>query len=262
MYTIIRGEQVFYSVGNGHFSKEQPSVVFIHGAGMDHSVWVLPARYFARHGYNVIAADLPGHGRSKGSAIDSVSEIADWISELMSALAISEAAIVGHSMGSLIAINFAAHYPEQTRALALLGTSTPMPVTEMLLDAAQDNSHDAFDMVNTWSHSASGQMGGNENPGISMTVSGMRLLERSGDKVLFTDLSACNNFVDGASLAERITAPTLIIAGRQDRMTAAVNAGKLSQIIKTSRLEILDPCGHFMLSEQPNTVLDLLATIV
>jgi pimeloyl-ACP methyl ester carboxylesterase len=165
-------------------------------------------------------------------------------------------------MGSLVALNFAARYPEKTRVLALLGTSTPMSVTDGLLDAARDNHHDAIDMANTWSHSSFGQMGGNENPGLCMTMSGQRLLEKAGKHVLFTDLNACNEFTSGDTLAGQITADTLVIIGEQDRMTAAVDAQNVANTITNSRVIRLNPCGHSMLSEQPNAVLDALATIV
>ena len=137
-----------------------------------------------------------------------------------------------------------------------------MPVTEMLLSAAEANDHDAIDMANTWSHSSFGQMGGNENPGINITMSGQRLFERSSDDVFFTDLNACNEFAVGEELATRVTAPTLLMIGNQDKMTAPVSAAQVATRIDDCRIVKLKPCGHFMLSEQPNAVLDALKTIV
>ena len=165
-------------------------------------------------------------------------------------------------MGSLVALNFAAAYRSKTRALALLGTSTPMPVTDVLLNAAEANDHDAIDMANTWSHSNFGQMGGNENPGINMTMSGQRLIERAAENVFFTDLNACNEFTNGEDLIAKITAPTLLIIADQDKMTAPVEARKVGEKIDNCRIVNLSPCGHSMLSEQPNAVLDALITIV
>lgn len=262
MFTTIDNHKTFFSNGNGTIQPDQANVVFLHGAGMDHTVYVMPARYFARHGYNVYAFDFPGHGLSEGSLCSSIDEFADWTAKAIASLDIENPAIVGHSMGSLIALNFAARYPEQPRSLALLGTSTPMPVADPLLDAARANDHDAIDMANTWSHSAFGQMGGNKSPGISMTMGGQRLLERAADNVFFTDLNACNDFKNGAELAEKITVESLVIVGNQDKMTAPVSALKVADAIPNSRVCRLEPCGHSMLSEQPNAVLDALATIV
>ncbi len=262
MYIKVDDNKTFFSNGTGNLKPEQPGVVFLHGAGMDHSVWVLPSRYFARHNYNVFALDFPGHGRSEGEPLTSIDAMSDWVSKAMGELYVADCAIVGHSMGSLVALNFAARYPEQTRVLALLGPSTPMSVTDGLLTAARDNHHDAIDMANTWSHSSFGHMGGNENPGLCMTMSGQRLLEKAKKDVFFTDLDACNEFTNGDKLAGQITADTLVIIGEQDRMTTAVNAQDVANKITNSRVIRLNPCGHSMLSEQPNAVLDALATIV
>jgi len=262
MYVDINNQKTFFSNGTGTLKEQQPNVIFLHGAGMDHSVWVLPARYFARHGYNVYALDFPGHGRSEGELCESVDALADWVEAVCADLNIGQTAIVGHSMGSLVALNFAARYSQRVRSLSLLGTSTPMPVADPLLHAAEENHHDAIDMANTWSHSAFGQLGGNENPGLCMTLGGQRLLEQANDNVFYIDLNACNNFRNGAELASQIEAETLVIVGNQDKMTAAVSALKVADTIKNSRVVRLDPCGHSMLSEQPNKVLDALATIV
>jgi pimeloyl-ACP methyl ester carboxylesterase len=262
MYTNINNQKTFFSTGSGEQQAGQAAVIFLHGAGLDHTVWVMCSRYFARHGYNVYAFDFPGHGRSQGSLCKTIDEFADWVAQAIDELDIGRPAVVGHSMGSLIALNLAARYPDKVRALALLGTSTPMPVAEQLLGAAQDNSHDAIVMANTWSHSAFGLMGGNETPGMCMAMGGQRLLERAQDDVFFNDLNACNEFTNGAELAQRITAETLIIVGNQDKMTAPISALKVASLISGSQTVRLDPCGHSMLAEQANAVLDALATIV
>jgi pimeloyl-ACP methyl ester carboxylesterase len=262
MYLEVNGEKVFCSNGTGNLQPEQPSVIFLHGAGLDHSIWVAPSRYFARNGYNVFALDFPGHGRSSGSTCSSIEAMADWVRDTMDALQITTSAIVGHSMGSLVALNFAVRYRQRTRTLALLGTSHPMPVSDQLLNAAKDNNHDAIDMANTWSHSKIGQIGGNENPGISMTMSGQRLLERASDDVFYSDLKACNEFTNPMKFAPQVTAETLVIIGLQDKMTAPVNAREVASSIPKCLLVELSPCGHSMLSEQPNAVLDALIEIV
>ena len=263
MFTDVQGQRAFYSNGNGGpLDAARPSVAFIHGGGMEHSVWTLPARYFARHGYNVFAFDLPGHGRSAGKPLTSIGAMADWVKAALDGLGVERAALVGHSMGSLTALSFAARYPDRTRALALLGTSTPMPVAGTLLDAAKADQHDAIDMINAWSYSRLGRMGGNENPGLNMMMGGQRLLEGAAKGVLFADLRACNDFADGEALAAQVRAPTLVIVGDQDRMTAPIKALKLAELIAGARIVRLSPCGHDIMAEQPNETLDALAAIV
>ena len=91
-----------------------PTAVFIHGAEHDHSVWALQSRYFAHHGFNVLAVDLPGHGRSAGPAAHRYRRaMADWLAALLDAAGVRARCVVGHSMGSLVALDFAARYPER-----------------------------------------------------------------------------------------------------------------------------------------------------
>ncbi len=262
MYFEVNGLKTFCSNGSGNLLRDQPAVVFLHGAGLDHSNWVLPARHFARRKFNVFALDLPGHGRSAGSALDSIPSMSEWLRDAVAALDLSQPAVVGHSMGSLVALHFAARYPDSLRVLALLGTSLPMPVSDPLLDAARANHHDAIDMANIWSHSSIGQIGGNETPGIHMLMSGQRLLEKAGPDVFFTDLNACNEFTEAVSLAKKVAVESLVIVGDQDKMTAPVNAVEVANNIERCAIRKLSPCGHAMLAEQPNAVLDALITIV
>ncbi len=254
------GRTVYVGNGSGHAGTDAPSVVFVHGAGMDHTVWALPARYFARHGLRVAAVDLPGHGRSEGPPLDSIDAMAAWLETVLDALAIDRAAIVGHSMGSLVAYRAAMSAPHRWRALALLGTSAPMPVTAPLINAARDNHHAAIDMANTWSHSA-GTLGANANPGIWMLGAGERLLERSAPGVFHADLAACNGF-DADSASGPIDCPCLVIVGDDDMMTPPRSGLGVAASLPGARIVRLAGCGHAMLSERPNDVLDALIPIV
>ncbi len=250
---------VFVGTGSGHAGSEAPAVVFLHGAAHDHTVWVMPARYFARHGMRVLAPDLPGHGRTSGPPLESIEALADWLARVLDAANVASAVIVGHSMGALIAQSFATRHPSRARALALLGVSAPMPVTERLLNAAQANESSATDMANGWSHSARGKLGGNPNPGVWILGGGARLIERSGPGVHYADLAACNAFRSDPS---KIAAPTLVIVGEADQMTPARSGREVAAKIPGARVVTLTGCGHAMLSEQPNQVLDALIGIV
>lgn len=241
--------------------KDAQTVLFVHGAGFDHSVWVMPSRYFSRHGYRVLAPDLPGHGRSKGEPLQSIDAIAAWLSELLQTLAIPTAALVGHSMGSLAAYTMVCRYPDQVRAVALLGTSAPMPVTPLLLNAAQDNHHAAIEMANTWSHSPAGRLGAVGSPGAWIFGAAERLLERADPGVFHADLVACNGF-DPSQLPQPSDCPALIIAGGSDQMTPAKAGAAVADKLANAEQVVLPGCGHSMLSEQPNAVLDALRTIV
>ncbi|MHA1600149.1 MAG: alpha/beta fold hydrolase, partial [Alphaproteobacteria bacterium] len=217
MEFVVAQQAVYAATGGRPFDADQESVVFLHGAGMDHTIWALQTRYFAHHGRSVLALDLPGHGRSAGPALESVAAMAAWVDVFLQAAGIARAALVGHSMGALIALETAASFPNRVRALALLGAAPRMPVHPDLLAAARGNEHIAYDLVTSWGHGPAGHVGGNQAPGLWLMGGGERLLERSRPGVLYRDLSACNVYDGGAAAAARIACPTLLVLGSDDR---------------------------------------------
>lgn len=258
MKQTIDTHEAFAYTGGRPFVAGQPCIAFVHGGGLDHSVWILQSRYFAHHGYNVLAFDLPGHGRSGGEPLPSIEEMADWCARFLDAAEVASAAVVGHSMGSLVALEFGARHPERTWMVALIGISTPMPVTDRLLDAARRDEHAAFDMVNIWGHDLSAQIGGNQAPGMWMTGGALRLLERSGPGVLFNDLDACNRYVRGPESAARVRCPTHLLIGERDIMASPMNARELRAALPSPRVTVLPRCGHMLMAERPGEVLDAL----
>ena len=258
----VNSQTAYAYTGARELASEQPTIVFIHGGGLDHSVWLLQSRYFAHHGKNVLAVDLPGHGRSGGDALPNIGAMADWISALLDALSIEQATVVGHSMGSLVALETAANHPSRVEKLVLIGTAVPMAVSDPLLDAAKANHHDAFDMVNLWGHSGLAQIGGNQAPGMWMTGGGVRLLERSRPGVLHNDLKACHEYRHGLDSGARVQCPTLMLLGQLDMMTPVKVARDLQNAIVDARAVVLERCGHMLMAEKPNQVLDNLVQFI
>src|SRR5690242_2411718 len=163
----VGGHAVYAYTGRRPIDRERPTVVFVHGAANDHGVFALQSRYFAWHGMNAVAVDLPGHGRSAGAALTSVEALAAWLRDVVDALGVQEASLVGHSMGALAALECAARHPDRIARLALLGPSVPMPVSADLLDAAAANDHVAYELINGWSFAPASQLaGGNRLPGV------------------------------------------------------------------------------------------------
>src|SRR6267378_6739606 len=110
MQLSVNGIDTFVATGGREFDKSQPAIVLLHGAGFDHSTWALHSRWFAHHGFGVLAPDLPGHGRSAGAPLPTIAEMADWTVALLGTAGGSKAKLGGHSMGSLIALETAARH--------------------------------------------------------------------------------------------------------------------------------------------------------
>jgi pimeloyl-ACP methyl ester carboxylesterase len=254
----VRGAVTHLSTGSRSLPEDRTdAVLFVHGAGMDHTVWVMQTRFFARHGHAVLAPDLPGHGRSEGEPLTSIEAMADWLVDLLDAVGTERASVVGHSMGSLAALALAARHESRVERLVLFGTSLPMPVSDGLLAAAADDDHAAIDMANAWSHSDRGALGGNPVPGLFVLRGGERLLERSAPGVFHADLAACNGFDPDTAAAVKV--PATVVVGTEDRMTPA-RAGRdaAARLGEHATIRALEGSGHSMMSECPNQVLDLL----
>jgi pimeloyl-ACP methyl ester carboxylesterase len=233
----------------------QRAVMFIHGAANDHSVWALQSRYFAYHGFNVLAVDLPGHGKSVGPALPGVEDMAAWALRVLDAAGIEKAALVGHSMGSLIALETAARRPDRVEKLALIGTAFPMKVSAALLGSARERDHAALEMINVWSHSAAGQTGGNRVPGQWIMGGSMRLLERTAEPLY-------NDYAGGADGAAKVTCPVLLIAGSRDQMTPPKAAKAIADKLANRQSVVVDGSGHDLMAEQPDAVLDALISFL
>lgn len=230
------------------------TVVFVHGAGLDHSWFGLQSRYFGYHGRNVLALDLPGHGRSGGAPIATIGGMADWIFSLLDSLHLENVSVVGHSMGALVATELASRHSTRVERIALIGVSYPMKVGEPYLEAAKRDDPAAFDMSTIWGHAAAVPLGGNPNPGMWMYGDTLARLRRLAPGVLHNDLKACNDY----QFAGDVQCPALFILGSRDVMTPPRNAKALMEKIPQAKSTVIEGSGHSLMAEAPDATLDAL----
>ena len=258
MELALQGRKAFAYAAAHELEQGKPTVVFVHGAGLDHSWWGLQSRYFGYHGYNVLALDLPGHGRSEGPALATIEELADWVFAFLDELKIEKASIVGHSMGSLVALECAARYPERVERIALVATAYPMKVSEGFLDAARRNDPSAYDMETIWGHAPQVPFGGNPNPGMWMYGDTLARLSRLAPGVLYSGLKACNAYAAGLESAAKVTCPVLFVLGARDMMTPPRAAQALQEALKNAKSVRVANSGHSLMAEAPDATLDAL----
>ena len=263
MYIAVKGANTYCYTGGKPIDSTQPTVVFIHGVLNDHSVWILQSRYFAHHGWNVLAVDLPGHCKSEGEAPDSVEAAAGFIGDLLDAVGVQKAALVGHSWGSLIALEAASRLTKRVSHLVLVGTAYPMKVSPALIEASLNEPMKALHMVNVFSRSTLAAPPSALGPGTWVFGAGMALGRRvlaSNPKVniFHRGFVACDRFANGEQAIVAITCPVLFLLGAQDQMTqpksakglieAAKGAGKTVQLVNL-------PVGHHQMTEAPEATL-------
>jgi pimeloyl-ACP methyl ester carboxylesterase len=262
MYLEVDHARAYAYTGGKRFDPALPVAAFVHGAQHDHSVWILQSRYLAHHGYAVLAVDLPGHGRSAGEPLRSIEAMADWLLALFDAAGVARASVIGHSGGSLVALEAAARQPSRVARLALVGTAFPMRVADDLLDATRDDEAAAIDMINIWSHSGYAQKPSSPGPGFWVMGQNKRLMERMKPGVLHADFAACNAYANGLAAAATIKCPTLFILGRRDAMTPVRAAATLRLAIPGAQTVEVPGSGHALMAEAPDAVLDALRSLL
>ena len=263
MYLQVNGATTYCYTGGKAFDPAQPTVVFIHGVLNDHSVWILQSRYLAHHGFNVLAVDLPGHCKSQGEAPASVEAAADFIGALLDAAGVRQAALVGHSWGSLIAMEAAARLKDRVSHAVLVGTAFPMKVSPALIEASLHTPMKALTMVNVFSRSTLAAPPSALGPGTWVYGAGMALGRRvlaSNPRVnvFHRGFVACDSYAGGEAAMAALSCPVLFLLGGQDQMTppkaaqglikAAQAAGKTVQVVTL-------PVGHHQMTETPDQTL-------
>lgn len=258
MELIVAGERAYAYTGGKSFDVSRPAVLFVHGAQLDHSVWALQSRYLAHHGYAVLAVDLPGHGRSSGAPLTTIEAMASWIGQMLDTAQVAQTALVGHSMGSLIATEFAGSQPTRVTRLALIGSAFPMRVSDELLQATRDDEPRARNMVNEWSHATVAHYPSNPGPGSWVHGINIRLMQRQRPGVMYADFNACNAYGNGTQRAGAVVCPTLIVSGTRDVMTPVRAGREFSKAFGNAKFVQLDGAGHNLMAERPDEVLDSL----
>ena len=266
MIIEINKQKVFAYTGGKNFNYFDKVIIFLHGAQNDHSVWGLQSRFFAYHNFSILALDLPGHGRSQGEPLKSIESMSSWLSKLIDFLNIKNCILIGHSMGALVALEAASNHKDKISGIALLGAGYPMKVSDELIKNSLLNEDMAIDMVNIWSHSSISQKPSAPSPGFYTPNVSKRLMQyvkrKNKAKIFNIDFLACNNYTYGDIAAGKICCPVLFLSGKNDLMIPKKTNHNLVSKISNSKIIFLDNCGHSLMTEQPNKVLNQLNSFI
>lgn len=251
MKHIYQHHKVHIATGGKALDPAKPSIVFLHGSGQSHLGFALQTRYFAYDGFNVIAPDFPGHYLSGGAPLTSIEEMADWLAGLLTALGINQAVLAGHSQGCLVALEVAKRFPEKVQKLILIAGALSIPVNDQLLDAAKNNQPAAIHLMTSWGHGQAAHLYDHNQPGHAFIGYGKAQMNVNDETALHADLSACQNYQGGAEAAASVTAPSLVVLAKADKMTPIKRGRQMAQAIDGAALIELENSGHMIPAEAP-----------
>ena len=252
MEVTVSGRRAFAHVGGVTFRPGGTVVLLMHGAGNDHTIWRYVTRRLAARGWPVIAPDLPGHGKSDGPPLTSIDDMARWCLALADAVGAADLVLVGHSMGSLVAMEAATQAPARVVGVALFAPAERMDVHEGLQSAADDLDRRAADLIVGWTHSGRSRFGHHDAPGMWMAGVNRRLLEHNSAS-LSTDLRATSAW-DGAAAFAATQIPTLVVVSERDRMVPARYGRQLRATLADVRLVEVSAGSHASLYDHPDEV--------
>jgi pimeloyl-ACP methyl ester carboxylesterase len=259
MQLNVQGHSCFVSCGSGGddaLDPALPAIVLVHGAQLDHAAWDMQSGSLARHGFAVLAVDLPGHGRNAAMAtLPSIEAMADWIIAVLDAAGVRSTTFAGHSMGSLVALECAARHPGRVDGIALLATAFPLRVAQSLLDATRQDEPGAMAKINVWSHSKGAAQS-------AAAEANLRTMQRQKPGVLHHDFSICNDYAAGLASAAAVRCPALLICGERDIMTPPKAAAEIGTALGNSRTITIPGAGHNLMGEAPDAVTDALVSFM
>lgn len=253
MRVSVGGVDAFVHTGGEPLTGGNELVLLIHGAGNDHVIWRYATRRMAAGKIAVAAPDLPAHGNTSGPALESIEAMAEWCEELVDVLGFSSVIPVGHSMGSLVAMQLACRVPTRVDRVGLIATAEQIAVHPVLQAAADQHDRLAIDLIVGWTHSGRSRFGHHQDPGRWMAGVNRRLLERNAG-ALGTDLRACAAW-DGAEAFCALGMPTLVVVGQFDRMTNPRSASSLADRCNATVVEVANG-SHASLYDHPREVID------
>lgn len=259
MYLEFQQARIYLGTGGKVFNAQLPTIVFLHGSGIDHRAWQLQTRWFAFHGFSVLAPDFPAHSLSTGQGLASVEAASAWIWDLLDHLQLGTVSLVGHSQGALVALAAAAAQPQRVRSLSLIATGAAIPVNDQLLNLAHHNKTAAVAAMLNWGFGEAYQFGYSSVPGLAPLAIAGQIMQQNP---LALDLSVCQTYQQGEHVAKQITAPTQLIFGKYDRMTPLKAGQALAGFLPNLQSYTELSAGHMLPLEEPAACLQLLRDFI
>ena len=258
MNIVVDGVNIFVATGGCAFDQKKPTVVFVHGSGLDHSTWALQARWFAFHGFSVLAPDLPGHSLSDGEPLKSIESMGKWLVKTIKHSGAENVHLVGHSQGFLVALEAAALLDGKLKSLTAVASAASIPVNEALVETAKKSTSDAADMLLKWGFGAGSHTGSSAIPGMQPIGIGRQIMSTNP---LADDLLACNKYKNGINCAKALNVPSNVVIASEDKNTPYKFGLELADLLGAETKTIYG-AGHMLPIEAPKSTLDAIKTFI
>ena len=258
MILMVNNEKAFVATGGQVFDNSKPTVVFVHGSGLDHRFWTLQTRWFAFPGYSVFAPDLPGHSLSAGVPLDSIEAMGKWLVAALDSAGVDSIHLIGHSSGFLIALEAASRLDSRLKTLTAVASAESIPVNEDLIVMAESSASVGADLMLKWGFGSKTQLGVSAVPGMQPIAIGRQIMS---DNPLAIDLKACRNYAASNAALNKLNCPTNVILASEDKMTPCKFGLELAARLGANVSQI-DDSGHFLPIESPKRTLDAIKAFI
>jgi pimeloyl-ACP methyl ester carboxylesterase len=243
MHCIVREVEIHVAESESDIGENEPSLLFLHGAGGDAAIWDEQAEYF-RGRHPVYRLDLPGHGLSKGHGEEDISAYAECVhAALESALPQHEWVAVGHSMGGAVALQLILNHPDLLKGVVLVGTGAKLGVLPIIIKLLETDPEAFYKTVDLAAFCS--------NTPAQIREMSSRSIRRCPPQVTLKDFKACNRF-DVRNRLHEISLPSLIVCGENDRLTPLKYSEFLHQHLQSGRLVVIPEAAHMVMAEKPD----------
>jgi pimeloyl-ACP methyl ester carboxylesterase len=248
----VNGLKIACWVSRSPWQAERKTLVFIHGSGGDHTVWLHQCTRL-KNAFNIAALDLPGHGRSEGRGEQGVAVYAEWVRQILEALAIEKPVLIGHSLGAAISLRYALTYGDKLAGIVPVGGGVAMPVNPIILEGLKT------DPATVIAIAAKISVAKSNRDRFSAIL--MKSMSGVNPDILYGDFLACDKHDVTATVSE-IRVPTLVICGDEDKMTPPDMSRYLKDHIPGAQLALISNAGHYVMLEDVEEFNKILGTFV
>ena len=233
-----------YLAGKWPLDPRKATLVFIHGAGSHGYFWQSQMGALSDRA-NVVALDLPGHGRSDGPAMDTIAEYARAVNGFLGEIEAPKPVPCGFSLGGAIAQQLLMEFPQSYSAGILMGTGVRMKVGPVIFETIEKDFDEFVELLC--------KLAASRKTDPEQILFFREELSRSNPHVVGADFRACDRFDAGAGLTS-VGVPVLIITAEDDILTPAKYGDVLEdKIRRAQRVHIMD-AGHLMVLEKPEEI--------